>query len=81
MAQEPLENLDTTVLRKRRRLASVLLWVLVVMALINGLTGLVIQRFDLILVVPALLVMALPMWLGKKKTDAELARRETKLRM
>jgi hypothetical protein len=81
MAQEPLENLDTTVIRKRRRFASILLWVLVVVALANGLTALVKPSFTMIVMVPALLLCALPMWVQIKRFDAELARRETKLRM
>jgi hypothetical protein len=75
VASQPLDELTTTDLVKRKRFAKVVLWVMVVLAALNLVAGVVADRPSLLAITAALFAVGYPMYAGRKKVEAELARR------
>jgi uncharacterized membrane protein YfcA len=82
MAREKLEELTEDQLRKKKKIASILIWILVgvgVLSLIAGVRQYVNEELEnMSNVVPGIvcLFLALVMYSGKKKINMELENRE-----
>ncbi len=76
MAKKDLENVSTPELKKKKTLASVLLWILVGVGLANIIVGAVVGSPKLFAVPAALFAVGFPMYVGMKRVEAELHRRE-----
>lgn len=75
MAQKTPEERTTRELQKRTRVATMLLTVMVVVALIDAVVALAVGRYYLLWTAAGLLLMSVPMYAGRRKEVAELKRR------
>ncbi len=76
MAKQNLESLSTDDLKKKKKIASLLLGVLAGVLLVNVLVAMLTGRLDLVTVAAALIAVGLPMFIGVKRINGELERRE-----
>jgi hypothetical protein len=76
MPSPPIKDLTTVQLTKRRRFAAFLLWVIVGVSALNLIVGAWTGRTELFAVAAAMFAIGYPMYAGKKKAEAELARRQ-----
>ncbi len=76
MAKQNLESLSTDELKKKKKFASLLLGILAAVLLANVIVAILTGRFDLVTVAAALIAVALPMFIGVKRINEELDRRE-----
>ena len=76
MTKRNLEELSTETLGKRKRFASLLLGILIGLVLVNVVVGVVTRNLSLAATAAALLAVGLPMFVGMKKINAELKKRD-----
>jgi hypothetical protein len=82
MAKEKIEDISTEKLIKRKKFASILIVILIAVAVLDGaavIYDLIVgDGFEIYLFVPAIacFVIAIPMYMGLKKINEELARRK-----
>lgn len=76
MPSPPIEDLTTVQLTKRRRFAAFVLGILVGVSALNLIVGAWTGRTELFAVAAAMFAVGYPMYAGKQKVEAELARRQ-----
>ena len=76
MAKESLEELTTDQLTKRKKFGALILGILVGLIIVNVVVGVLAWTPALGVTSLALLAVGLPMFLGIKKINAELAKRD-----
>ena len=78
MAKQDLQTLSTQELQKKRTFATVLLWILVAVGVLNIIVAAVTDNPNLYAVAAAMFAVGYPMYAGMKKVEAELQTREDK---
>ena len=76
MAKQNLESLSTDELKKKKKFASLLLGILAGVLLANIIVAILKGRLNLVAIAAALIAVGLPMFIGVKRINGELERRE-----
>ena len=76
MAKQNLESLSTDELKKKKKIASLLLSIMAAVLLANIIVAILKGRPGLVAVAAALFAVGLPMFIGVKRINGELERRE-----
>ena len=78
MSKRELKDLSTKVLKKRQRFAGLIIGINIGLSMILIIMALTKPNYNLLAIVPAILITILPMYLGLKKVKLELKNRESK---